>query len=91
LTGDAALIRAVGFFALTAAVINVIVGGGIFRLPSALGAILGPAAPIAFLLGAGAIIPIAPLPLPAVMSTPHSVRLPGHIAASLSSVSTPLV
>ena len=59
LTGDAALIRAVGFFALTAAVINVIVGGGIFRLPSALGANLGPAAPTAFLLGAAAIIPIA--------------------------------
>lgn len=59
LSGDAALIRAVGFFALTAAVINVIVGGGIFRLPSALGANLGPAAPTAFLFGALAILPIA--------------------------------
>jgi hypothetical protein len=37
LRGDAALLRAVGSFALTAAVINVIVGGGIFRMPSALG------------------------------------------------------
>lgn len=59
LHGDAALIRAVGFAALTAAVVNVIVGGGIFRLPSALGANLGPAAPTAFLLGALAILPIA--------------------------------
>jgi amino acid transporter len=59
LIGDAALIRAVGFAALTAAVINVIVGGGIFRLPSSLGANLGPAAPTAFVLGALAILPIA--------------------------------
>ena len=36
LEGDAALIRAVGTFALTAAVINSIVGGGIFRMPAAL-------------------------------------------------------
>ncbi|HRG15442.1 MAG TPA: APC family permease [Pseudomonadota bacterium] len=59
LYGDAALIRAVGFFALTAAVINVIVGGGIFRLPASLGANLGASAPLAFLLGAAAILPIA--------------------------------
>ena len=31
--GEAALVRAVGAFALTAAVMNVIVGGGIFRMP----------------------------------------------------------
>ena len=59
LSGDAALIRAVGFLALTAAVINVIVGGGIFRLPSSLAMNLGPAAPTAFLFGALAILPIA--------------------------------
>ncbi len=59
LRGDAALIRAVGFAALTAAVLNVIVGGGIFRLPASLGETLGPAAPTAFLLGALAIVPIA--------------------------------
>jgi APA family basic amino acid/polyamine antiporter len=57
--GDAALIRAVGTFALTAAVINVIVGGGIFRMPAALSTQVGPAAPIALLAGAIAIIPIA--------------------------------
>lgn len=59
LEGDAALIRAVGTFALTAAVINVIIGGGIFRMPSALGGQMGVAAPLAILAGALAIIPVA--------------------------------
>ncbi len=59
LQGDAALIRAVGTFALTAAVINVIVGGGIFKMPSSLAAGMGAAAPLALIAGALAIIPIA--------------------------------
>jgi APA family basic amino acid/polyamine antiporter len=59
LIGDAALVRAVGAFALTAAVINVIVGGGIFRMPSALSAQMGAAAPLALVAGALAIIPVA--------------------------------
>ena len=59
LIGDAALVRAVGSFALTAAVINVIVGGGIFRMPSALSAQMGVAAPLALVAGALAIIPVA--------------------------------
>ncbi len=57
--GEAALIRAVGTFALTAAVINVIIGGGIFRMPAALSTQVGVAAPIALIAGALAIIPIA--------------------------------
>ncbi len=59
LEGDAALIRAVGTFALTAAVINVIVGGGIFKMPSSLAAQMGSAAPLALIAGALAIIPVA--------------------------------
>jgi APA family basic amino acid/polyamine antiporter len=59
LQGEAALVRAVGGFALTAAVINVIVGGGIFRMPSALSAQMGMAAPLALVAGALAIIPVA--------------------------------
>jgi len=59
LEGDAALIRAVGTFALTAAVINVIIGGGIFRMPSALSAQMGAAAPLALIAGALAIVPVA--------------------------------
>jgi APA family basic amino acid/polyamine antiporter len=59
LQGEAALIRAVGALALAAAVINIIVGGGIFRMPSALAAQMGAAAPIAIFAGAFAIVPIA--------------------------------
>ena len=59
LRGDAALIRAVGSFALTAAVINIIVGGGIFRMPAALSAQMGASAPLALVAGALAIIPVA--------------------------------
>ena len=59
LQGEAALVRAVGTFALTAAVMNVIVGGGIFRMPAALAAQMMAAAPLALVVGALAIIPIA--------------------------------
>ncbi|WP_181952588.1 APC family permease [Vulcaniibacterium gelatinicum] len=57
--GEAALIRAIGALALTAAVVNVIVGGGIFRMPAALAAQMGAAAPLALLAGAVAIVPVA--------------------------------
>jgi APA family basic amino acid/polyamine antiporter len=59
LEGDAALIRAVGSFALAAAVMNIIVGGGIFRMPAALSGQLGAAAPLALIAGALAIVPVA--------------------------------
>lgn len=59
LEGEAALVRAVGGVALTAAIINIIVGAGIFLLPALLMTRMGPSAPIAFLAGALAIIPIA--------------------------------
>jgi APA family basic amino acid/polyamine antiporter len=59
ISGEAALIRAVGTFALTAAVINVIVGGGIFRMPAALSTQMGALAPLALIAGAIAVIPIA--------------------------------
>lgn len=56
---EAALIRAIGMFALTAAVVNSIVGGGIFRMPSALATQMGAAAPLALIAGALAIVPVA--------------------------------
>jgi len=59
LHGDDALIKAVGFIALTAAVINIIIGSGIFKLPGSLATQLGAAAPWAFVAGAVAIVPIA--------------------------------
>ncbi len=57
--GEAALLRAIGTLALTAAVVNSIVGGGIFRMPSALATQMGEAAPLALVAGAFAIVPIA--------------------------------
>jgi APA family basic amino acid/polyamine antiporter len=59
LHGDAALLRAIGMLALTAAVVNSIVGGGIFRMPSALSTQMGAAAPLALIAGALAIVPVA--------------------------------
>jgi APA family basic amino acid/polyamine antiporter len=59
LRGDAALLRAVGSLALTAAVINVIVGAGVFQMPGVLAGKLGASAPLALVAGALAIIPIA--------------------------------
>ena len=50
LATDGALIRAVGMWGLTAAIVNVTVGGGIFRLPSGVAASLGASAPIAYVV-----------------------------------------
>jgi amino acid transporter len=41
------LIRAIGTFGLAAGIVNITVGGGIFRLPATAAGFLGPAAPIA--------------------------------------------
>jgi basic amino acid/polyamine antiporter, APA family len=48
------LFRVMGTFGLAAAIINITVGGGIFRLPSSVAASLGAAAPIAYLVCAAA-------------------------------------
>ena len=45
---DSGLTRAVGVLGLTAAIVNVTVGGGIFRLPSIVAASLGTHAPLAY-------------------------------------------
>jgi APA family basic amino acid/polyamine antiporter len=49
-TSDRGLIRAVGAFGLAAAIANIMVGGGIFRLPSNVATTLGAAAPIAYVV-----------------------------------------
>ncbi|MFC3550798.1 APC family permease [Lysobacter cavernae] len=59
LQGEAALVRTLGTFQLGASIINVVVGVGIFMLPALLAARMGPAAPLAFVVGAAAIVPIA--------------------------------
>jgi APA family basic amino acid/polyamine antiporter len=47
---EARLVRALGVWALAAGIVNVTVGGGIFRLPSAAASSLGAAAPVAYLV-----------------------------------------
>jgi amino acid transporter len=47
---ERALVRALGPWALAASIVNVTIGGGIFRLPSSVAAQLGAAAPLAYLV-----------------------------------------
>src|SRR5215210_9135190 len=49
-TSERSLVRAIGTWALAAGVINVTVGGGIFRLPADVAGALGPAAPLAYVV-----------------------------------------
>ena len=52
---DSRLIRAVGTWALAASIVNVTIGGGIFRLPAGVYAALGQSSPIAYLVCAAVI------------------------------------
>jgi basic amino acid/polyamine antiporter, APA family len=56
---DAGLVRAVGQWGLAASVINIVVGAGIFAVPGALAACMGPYAPVAFLVCAVAVGSVA--------------------------------
>ena len=53
-SADEPLVRAIGTLGLAAAIINITIGGGIFRLPSSVAGSLGSAAPIAYLVCAAA-------------------------------------
>ncbi len=52
--GEGALVRAIGVRALAATTFNVMIGGGIFLLPSVVAAGLGAAAPLAYIVCAAA-------------------------------------
>jgi APA family basic amino acid/polyamine antiporter len=41
------LVRAIGTFGLAGAIVNITIGGGIFRLPASVAGSLGAAAPLA--------------------------------------------
>ncbi|HSY07594.1 MAG TPA: APC family permease [Steroidobacteraceae bacterium] len=56
---DRGLVRAVGLWGLTASIVNIIVGAGIFAVPAALAASVGPYAPLAFVACAAAIGAVA--------------------------------
>lgn len=47
---DGTLVRAVGTAGLAASIVNITIGGGIFRLPAAAAATLGAAAPLAYVV-----------------------------------------
>src|SRR5215207_4770544 len=47
---DSALLRVLGVWGLAASIVNVTIGGGIFRLPAGVAASLGAAAPLAYLV-----------------------------------------
>ena len=49
-TSSEPLLRAIGTLGLAAAIVNITVGGGIFRLPSSVAGSLGAAAPIAYIV-----------------------------------------
>ena len=49
-SSEALLVRAIGARQLTASIINVTIGAGIFVLPAAAAAGLGPAAPLAYIV-----------------------------------------
>jgi amino acid transporter len=51
---DEPLVRVIGTFGLAAAIVNITIGGGIFRLPAVVAGSLGPAAPVAYLVCAAA-------------------------------------
>ena len=48
--GEGSLVRALGVWGLAASIVNITVGGGIFRLPAAAATVLGPAAPVAYVV-----------------------------------------
>ena len=49
-SSESSLLRSIGTFALAASIVNVTIGGGIFRLPADMAATLGATAPLAYLL-----------------------------------------
>ena len=49
-SSESSLLRSIGTFALGASIVNVTIGGGIFRLPADMAATLGATAPIAYVL-----------------------------------------
>jgi APA family basic amino acid/polyamine antiporter len=49
-TRESGLVRSIGVVALAASIVNITIGGGIFRLPADMAAKLGATAPVAYLL-----------------------------------------
>ncbi len=52
-TSEGGLLRAVGALGLAAGIVNITIGGGIYRLPASVAETMGAAAPLAYLICAG--------------------------------------
>jgi amino acid transporter len=80
---DAGLIRGLGTWGLAASIVSMIVGAGIFAVPSALAAAVGPYAPLAFLACGIAIGAVAVCFAEGGSRIPTSGGAYGYIEASL--------
>ncbi|HEX5461406.1 MAG TPA: amino acid permease [Steroidobacteraceae bacterium] len=80
---DAGLIRGLGTWGLAASIVSMIVGAGIFAVPSALAAAVGPYAPLAFLACGVAIGAVAICFAEGGSRIPTSGGAYGYIEASL--------
>ncbi len=47
---EESLVRALGTWGMAASIVNLTIGGGIFRLPAPIAGVLGPAAPVAYIV-----------------------------------------
>ncbi len=79
---DVGLVRAIGPWALAASIVNVVVGAGIFVVPAALAANVGPYAPLAFLACAIAIGAVAICFAEGGSRIPTSGGAYGYVAAA---------
>ncbi len=79
---DAALIRGIGPVALAAAIVNGVVGAGIFTLPAAMARAAGDAAPLAYLIVALAMAGVVACFAEAGSRMPTSGGAAGYIAAA---------
>ncbi|HXS20858.1 MAG TPA: amino acid permease [Steroidobacteraceae bacterium] len=83
---DAGLVRGLGTWGLTASIVSMVVGAGIFAVPSALAAAVGPYAPVAFLACGVAIGAIAICFAEGGSRMPTSGGAYGYIEASLGAM-----
>jgi basic amino acid/polyamine antiporter, APA family len=79
---DSGLVRAIGTWGLAASIVNIVVGAGIFAVPGALAASIGPYAPLAFLVCAIAIGTVAICFAEGGSRVPTSGGIYGYIQAA---------
>ncbi len=79
---DRGLVRGVGLAALTAAIVNGVVGAGVFTLPAVMALNLGPRAPLAFLVCAVAMGAVVWCTADAIRRVPTSGGIYGTVDAA---------